>query len=342
MSKRPLMVVTSRQLPASFPFDALPGTVELITARTRDDLHAAVKRADVLYSGYVPDNIPHQTPTLQWIQVPNAGVNNLRDRPVWRSEITITSGRGIHTVPMAEHLFAMLLALVRQLPAFFAAQEHAEWVHDAGMSQLHLGEIRGKTMGIVGWGKIGDGVAHLAQAFGMRVIGTRWSVVVPREITRGNGRAYVDPMLAEACDLAPDIVYPAAQLLHVLAESDVVVLILPLTTETRASFRCAEFDSMKRGALFFNIGRGPVVDEAALVDALSSGRLAGAGLDVFAEEPLPATSPLWNLPRVIISPHVGGMSDRTEERAARLFATNLARYVQGRPLINVVERDRGY
>jgi phosphoglycerate dehydrogenase-like enzyme len=153
---------------------------------------------------------------------------------------------------------------------------------------------------------------------------------------------YSDPPWLEPEDLPPDIVYPAVQIDEVLSQSDVIVSLLPLTGETRHVIGERQFAAMPRGAIFISLGRGAVVDEEALIRALRTGRLAGAGLDVFESEPLPRSSPLWRMHNVIVSPHVGGNSDRTAERAAHFFAVNLSRYLEGRPLLNVVNRSRGY
>lgn len=336
----PLRVVTTRRLPDNFPTAAFDGRCKFEIAGTDDELRSAVRQANVLYSWQVPDNVPAETPHLQWIELPSAGTDHLHGSPAWKSDIPIVSSAGIHAVPMTEHFFAMLLALARQIPWLVRQQDRQVWSHD--LDRHHpLIEVRGQTLAIVGWGKIGESIAHIAAAFGMRVIGTRYSVSVPREVPV-DVQPYSDPPRVEPDDLPPDIVYPAAQLHDVLAQSDMVLSLLPATEETRHTFGAAEFASMKKGALFFNLGRGTVVDEAALNTALSSGRLAGAGLDVFEDEPLPRTSPLWRRSNVIVSPHVGGVSPRTAERAAELFAVNLSRYLEGQPLLNVVKKDRGY
>lgn len=342
MSDGPLRVVVAGTRASRFPPSLGGDRVELTVASTEEELRTAVRSAEVLYSWRVPGSVPSETPDLRWIQLPSAGVDHIRALPVWDSPIVITAARGIHTVPMAEHLFAMILALTRQIAALVREQQRRKWVHDTGAAHLAMQELRGKTMGIIGWGKIGDGAAHLARAFGMRVIGTRWSLMVPREIQEDTLKPYVDPPWLPAEDLRPDVVYPAGQLHEVLSQSDVVVLILPLTDETRGSIGAAEFRAMKRGALLCNIGRGPVIDEEALIAALRTGRLAGAGLDVFSDEPLPVSSPLWSMPNVIVSPHVGGVSIRTADRADHLFVVNLTRYLDGEPLLNVVDRGRGY
>lgn len=341
MTETPLRVVMAGDLASSFPQQAFDDRASFVTARTGEDLRAAVRDADVLYSWQIPRNVPDETPRLRWVQLPSAGADHVRQLPVWSSDVIITASQGIHAVPMSEHFFAMLLALTRQIASLVRAQEHGEWLHTRGSSQHRPGELRGQTLGIIGWGKIGDAVAHLARAFGMRVVGTRWSAVVPREIKR-EMTAYSDPPWLEPMDEEPDIIYPAARLGDVLAQSDVVLLLLPLTDETRGSFGEAAFASMKRSALFFNLGRGAVVDEEALIRALQTGTVAGAGLDVFTQEPLPRSSPLWSMPNVIVSPHIGGMSDMTRERGVHLFAVNLARYLEGQPLLNLVDRKGGY
>jgi phosphoglycerate dehydrogenase-like enzyme len=336
----PLHVLTTRRLPESFPGAAFEGRCEFEVAETDDELRSAVRRANVLYSWQVPDTVPEETPHLEWIQLPSAGADHLHGSRVWESTIPIASSVGIHAVPMTEHFFAMLLALSRQIPWIVRSQDRQTW--SPYSRQDHpIGELRGKTLGIIGWGKIGESVAHLAAAMGMRVIGTRWSLSVPREVSIDAG-PYSDPPWLEPDDLPPHIVYPAAQLHDVLAQSDIVLSLLPATPETHHALGADEFASMKRGALFFNLGRGSVVDEEALNAALGTGRLAGAGLDVFQCEPLPRTSPLWRRANVIVSPHVGGVSPRTAERAAELFAVNLSRYLAGQPLLNVVNKSRGY
>jgi D-2-hydroxyacid dehydrogenase (NADP+) len=336
MSEGPVRIVTGGELSHSFPFDLFEGRASFLVAHTDDELRAAVKSADVLYSWQVPELIPGETPALRWIQLPSAGADHVRTLPVWGSDITITASQGIHAVPMAEHLFALLLALTRQVSAIVRAQDKHEW------HQLNVEELRGRTMGIIGWGKVGDGIAHLARAFGMQVIGTRWSVVAPRSQPREGIEAFEDPPWLEPADVSPDTIYPAAQLHEVLAQSDIVVVILPLTSETEHSFGETEFAEMRRGSLFFNIGRGAVVDEEALIQALRSGRLRGAGLDVFASEPLAHSSPLWNMHNVIVSPHVGGVGEHTRKRAAQFFAVNLTRFLEGKTLLNVVERSQEY
>ncbi len=340
MTHEPVRVVIAGSRTSNFPLDAFRDRITLTIAHTEEELRQAVRTAEVLYSWRIPDTIPADTPNLRWIQLPSAGVDHVRDLPVWRSDILITAAQGMHTVPMSEHLFAMILALTRRITSMVRAQDARAWRHD-GPEALHPIELRGRTIGIIGWGRIGNGVAHIARAFGMRAIGTRWSIMVPREVA-SDGHPFVDPPWVESNDVLPSIIYPAAQLHEVLAQSDIVALFLPLTEVTRHSIGAPEFASMKRGTLLFNMGRGQVVDQEALVQALRSGRIGGAGLDVFEREPLPRSSPLWAMDNVIISPHVGGMGDRTAERGIRLFAVNLTHYLDNQPLLNVVDREHGY
>jgi phosphoglycerate dehydrogenase-like enzyme len=342
MSEQILCVVTRDALPPSFSAQEFEGRIEILVASTDDELRTALERADIMYSGRVPEIVPAEAPRLRWVQLPSAGSDHLRHLPIWESDVIITSAAGVHTVPMTEHVFAMLLALTRHLPTMIRAQERREWTRTWPRTGPEFLELRGKTLCIVGWGKIGAGVAHLARAFGMRVVGTRSSASTPQVLQRPEDAAYADPPVLEPVDMAADTLYPAAQLPEVLSQSDVVVVILPHTKDTEGLFGEAAFRAMKPGALFINMGRGAVVDEGALVRTLESGQLAGAGLDVFDEEPLSPSSPLWSPPNVIVSPHVGGMSERTHERAAGLFAVNLRRYLHGEPLLNVVDRRREY
>ena len=341
MRDKRLLVVSGGSLASNFPVAEFEARVRFMTARTDEELRQAVREAEVLYTWQIPENVPRESPHLRWIQLPSAGADHIRQLPVWESAVTITASQGVHTVPMAEHFFALLLSLSRQIAPLVRAQSRGEWVHDTRQAQIRLVELRGKTLGIIGWGKIGAGVAHIAHAFGMRVVGTRWSAPVPRELEDQVGE-YEDPPWLEPTQKGPDTVYPADRLGEVLSQSDIVLLLLPLTDGTKGSFGQEAFGSMKRGALFFNLGRGAVVDENALIQALQEGSIAGAGLDVFEHEPLPRSSPLWSMPNVIVSPHIGGLGEHTRERGAHLFEVNLRRFLDGQPLLNMVDREGGY
>jgi phosphoglycerate dehydrogenase-like enzyme len=252
---------------------------------------------------------------LRWVHAIGAGVENLC-RDVVGTEILVTNNH-VHGDAIADHIFALILAHTRKLRAAFALQADRRWdrrdVIGAGLA--------GRTMGILGLGTIGAEVARRAAAFKMRVWGTKGT---PQAIS------------------GVERVFPPDGLEAVLRVSDVLVLTLPLTPATRGLLGRREIALLPQGAFVVNVGRGGLVDEAALADALRDGTLGGAGLDVFAEEPLPPTSPLWALATVIITPHVSGEFPGYMDRIVPLFCDNLRRYLAGEPLRSVVDPARGY
>lgn len=274
-------------------------------------------------------------PDLSWIQVPFAGVDGLICSPIWKTDVIITNASGIHATPIAERALAMMLAFRARLPELWQYQQNREWPGDK-RAEFSNPDLRGSTLGIVGYGAIGGELARLAQALGMRVL------ALNRSGTRRPLEGYLPSDVGDPEVRIPEKVYAADDLHTMLAECDHVVLLLPLTPVTRGVMDAAAFARMKPSAYFYNYGRGALVDEAALIEVLQTGHIAGAGLDVFAQEPLPEDSPLWEMPNVIISPHIGGLSENYYDRAAQLFAENLRRYVQGQPLLNVVDRQLGY
>ncbi len=255
--------------------------------------------------------------TLKWVHQSGAGVEHL-SADVAGTDVVVTNTH-VHGDTIAEHVFALTLAHTRVLRQVVHYQSRREWAHDL----LHARRLlAGATMGVLGLGTIGRAVARRAVAFGMRVWGTRRH---PSTAVEGVER-----------------VLPPTGLDDVLRRSDVLVLTLPLTRETRGLVGAREFALLPRGAFLVNIGRGQLIDESALIDALQSGHLGGAGLDVFAREPLPETSPLWNLPNVILSPHVSGGFPGYMDHVVALFCDNLRRYLTGQPLRNVVDTALGY
>ncbi|MCB2224617.1 MAG: D-2-hydroxyacid dehydrogenase [Actinobacteria bacterium] len=238
-------------------------------------------------------------PGLRWVQSVSAGTEQFPLDRFREAGVVLTSARGVHGPQVAEHAIALLLAMTRGIGTAALARRERRW------EWPHVTEIGGKTLGVVGLGAIGEAVAERAAALGMRVIGTRR-----------------DPA---GYDGAADEVVPAARMLDVFAAADAVVLVLPGGEETRGMIGAAHLDALGAGWLV-NVGRGTVVDEDALVAALRDGPLLGAGLDVFATEPLPAGSPLWDLPNVVMTPHVAGASPRYGERLADVFRRNLEAY----------------
>src|SRR6266851_2864132 len=239
------------------------------------------------------------------------------------SGILVTNPSGIFSVPMAEHTMGLLLALARNFPDSVRHQDHAHWSQQELWDKpQHLTEINGKVLLIVGYGSIGREVAKRARAFEMRV----WGVTRSGE----GDRAHAEK------------IFTAAKLREALPEADYVLIAAPETAETRHLIGAAEIAKMKRGARLINVGRGSLLDEAALLRALESGALGGAALDVAHTEPLPAESPLWKAPNLFITPHTSAVSDRLWERETALLMELLERWFDGRELINRVDFARGY
>jgi phosphoglycerate dehydrogenase-like enzyme len=299
---------------------AAPG-VALVPARDDAQAAAAVPGADAMIGFCDPENVDAGT-ELRWIQVFWAGVEDCVAIPALRERgIHLTNMQRVAGPVMAEHVFALLLGLTRGLGTWVDAQRAGEWKPTA-VSWDGLVTLQGKTLLVAGLGGIGSEVARLAHAFGMTVLATRAS-----------GR------------MGPDYVSYVglpAELEKLAARADVVVNTVPLTAETQNMFAERFFAALKPGAYFINVGRGGSVDTQALVAALDSDRLAGAGLDVTEPEPLPAGHPLWSHRNVIITPHVSARTDAGREDRWLIVRENLRRYVNGEPLLSVVDVEKGY
>ena len=253
---------------------------------------------------------------LRWVQSTAAGVDHCLVPSVVDSDILVTSASGVLADQVAEHAVALITALTRNLPTFFRAQQKHEFV------RLPTGDLTDSTVGIVGFGGVGRRLAELLAPFRTRILAT--------DLFPWNKPAHVAEL------------WPAEKLPDLLAESDIVILAVPLTEQTRGLFNRDAFAQMKPGAFFVNVARGQIVVEADLVAMLREGHLAGAALDVTHEEPLPVDSPLWDLPNVLITPHVGGQSAKRIDRMTDFFCENLRRYLAGQPLHNVVDKQLGY
>lgn len=311
-------------------------TVEQRSDASLGDLPAELRRRVEILYGWGPylEGAEH-LPRLKWIQTHSAGVNTLLDHPLWASDVTITSLNGVHAVPMAEHALAMMLAFRWNLRLMLGFQSRREWLEDR-WDYFSSPELRGSTLGLVGYGAIAREVARQARALGMRILAVNHS---------GQRRPYEgfrQPGVGDPQAQIPEKIYPAGRLLDMLPRCDYVVVLAPLTPETHHFIGAEALARMKSSAVFINLARGGLVDEIALIAALQQGQIAGAGLDVFATEPLPADSPLWQFENVIISPHVSGFTPEYDDRASDLFAENLRRYLAKEALINLVDRERGY
>ena len=253
---------------------------------------------------------------LQWIQSSAAGMDHCLTREVIASDITVTSASGLFADQVAEQTLALLLGLLRGLPVFFRAQQKKEFV------RRPTRDLHGATVGIVGFGGNGRRIAEVLAPFRVRMLAT--------DLFPVDKPPHVDQLL------------PADRLSDLLTQVDVLVLCVPLNDGTLGMIDAAALAHMKPSALLINVARGPVVVERDLVAALSAGKLAGAGLDVTEVEPLPAESPLWDLPNVIITPHVGAQSQRRIDDTTNFFCDNLRRYLAGQPLLNLVDKHLGF
>jgi len=262
-------------------------------------------------------DLPHMT-SLRWIQLISAGVPQDLCPSARQRNIAVTNLAGLYGPTIAEHALGLMTVLTRNLHVAMRQQAEKRW--DRALSYT-MTDLAGKTLGIVGLGNIGTSIARLARAYGMQVIGCR---------RKADPAPYVDR------------VYPLAELKTMLAQADVVAVAAPLTRHTDGLLGPAEFAAMKRGTFYVNVSRGPIAQEKALVEALTSGHLGGAGLDVFAVEPLSPEHPLWTLPNVVITPHYSGETVNLNDPPARRFLRNLVNWRQGRTLEGIVDLEWGY
>ncbi len=302
----------------------------------RDVPETAWKEAEVLYTGSrFPQ--PGQAPHLRWIQLHSAGANRALTHDITQdSQITVTSASGIHATQMANYCLMMILSFHYDLPRMVAFQRESVWP-SRQYDIFRPADLSEKTVGIVGYGSIGREVARLARCFGMTVLASKRNLKRVQESETDYSEGEGDPE-----GILPERIYPGEALATMAADSDFLVVTPPLTEETRHMVNADVFKAMKETAVVINVGRGAVIDEQAMIEALREKRIAGAGLDVFEDEPLPETSPLWQMENVLISPHVSGNSASYHQKAARLFIANLERYLQKKPLYNVVDVGAGY
>ena len=261
--------------------------------------------------------------TLRWLHCSGHAVGHFPLADLAARHIVVTNSRGVQSVPIAEHVMACLLALARRLPQTMRDQQERVWRPNVLVGEASPWLLAGRTMGIIGVGTLGEAVAVRAKAFGMRVMGLRRDP--GREVPKG----------------FDDVVGPADRG-RLLAEADVIVIAAPLTPETDRLIDAAAIATMKPGAIVINVARGQLIDEGALADALETGRLGGAALDVFTTEPLPPNSRLWAMPNVIVTPHNSGFRTGHFDAVIDLFAENLKRFERGVELLNVVDLQRGY
>ncbi len=295
--------------------------LDLIVSTDPDTIKAHLEKFEII-AGHPSADVLFGAENCRWVQLFSAGADALLMRyPETRDmDFQLTNVSGIHAISITEHIFALILSLARNVHVSVRAQQDHDWrKHD----QTDVQEIAGATMCLVGVGSIGSRVARAAQALDMHVIAVR----------RHYG--FEGPQGVEA-------IYGPHQMNEAFAQADWVVACAPHTPETHAMIGREQFQAMKESAYFINIGRGKVVDEPALIEALTSRQIRGAGLDVTYEEPNPADSPLWDMENVIITSHYSGQAQNYGLRATEIFLDNLKRYNEGRPLRNQVDKQLGY
>lgn len=285
------------------------------------DMDPEIAEAEILI-GYHAYFEMARAPHLRWLQLTGDGVDHLRGYPILQSNVTITNTR-VFATPITEYIFGSMLGWSYQFPKM-RTEFQEKRIYPKNQWQEYLGdELEGKTLAIIGYGAIGQKLAQVAQAFGMHVIATR--------------RSISEPVHEQGID-----VFPADRLKEVMARGDMVVITLPLTDETEGVIGEPELRSLKPNAYLVSVGRGKVMQEDVLVRALREKWFAGAGLDVFAQRPLPSDSPFFDLPNVILTPHMSGVSNGYARRGVQFHCENLRRYLAGEPLLNLIDKHKGY
>ena len=328
MAKKLLIFLVSRHkvwnLDPKYPkllSDRFP-QLEVAAAQEKDESLRHLPEAEILYGWSLPEKHLPLARSLKWIHIPSAGVEDSLYPALVESPIRITCSRGISSAALADHAFGMILAFSRGL-AVALREGSSQWIRvrffDADPMPV---ELDGKTLAILGFGSIGRELARRGRAFGMRVHALK------------RHRIAEEPQV--------DRMFSPGELEPFLASADYLVVTLPLTSETRGILDGPKLAAMKPSAVLVNIARGGLIRQEALIAALQSGRLAGAGLDVFEQEPLPADSPLYRMPNVVMTPHIGGLHPNYLDRATSLFIVNLGRYLKGEALLHEVDKRAGY
>ena len=321
MNDNPLVLVLTSPGDTRLPFEAeLRTMAEIVVGESARDFVTAAAEAEIIlnWSGSLAllREVFLESPRVRWIHSRSAGLEQVLFPELVKSAVTLTNGSGVFSASLGEFAMAAILYFAKDLRRMIRNQQAGVW------EPFDVTMIEGKTLGIVGHGSIGREVAVRARALGMNVISVR---------RRASQKS--DPLVR---------MYGADQLREMLSESDYIVVTLPLTEETRGKIGEAEFAVMKKGAVVINLGRGPTIDEQALIRALSEGRIRGAALDVFDEEPLPQGHPFYSLENVLLSPHCADHTSDWLDNAMRFFLAQLQRFRRGEALLNLVDKKAGY
>jgi phosphoglycerate dehydrogenase-like enzyme len=312
-----VLVLTRENDPQLARLEKVPHT----TGQATESFKEAVASAGAILNWSASRELLRQVfamcPNLKWVHSRSAGLDNLLFSELVESDVVLTNGRGVFSASLGEFALAAILYFAKDFRRMIRNQTAGVW------QPFDVEEIADKTVGVIGYGDIGRAVATRVHAVGMQVLATK------RHIPQGE-----DPLIERY--------YPPDKLREMLAQCDYVVVTAPLTEETRHMIGEAEFAAMKPTAVVMNVGRGPVIDEAALVRALTSGRIKGAGLDVFEEEPLPVGHPMYKLENVLLSPHCADNTSDWKDRAMAFFLEQYERFAKDEPLENVVNKRLGY
>jgi len=311
-------------------------TITHLPVESADDIpDEAWESAEILYTFQTLPDV-EKVPNLCWMQSYLAGIDNLVDNPLLNSEkIAVTSMSGANALQVAEHAVALLLALLRQVPLMDELKFDSKWP-DEKQNLFSPQELHGSTVGIVGYGAIGREVARLLKCFGVDIIASKF------DLKKLAFEGYITDGLGDPKGELFTRLYPPQALASMFSECDHIVVTAPLTHKTKNMIGKKQLEALKEHSYLVNVSRGAVVDEAALLAALVEGKLLGAGLDVFADEPLPENHPFYEIPNMIISPHIAGFSAHYRERAFDLFMVNLEKYISGDDLFNKFDKKRGY
>lgn len=318
--RNPTLLVLGNPLDPNLALlEQLPGDAPVAAGDTVEAFAGALDDAEVALSWFAPrallEEVVARAPRLRWIHSSSAGLDTVLFPELERSAVRLTNARGVYSASLGEFALAAMLFFAKDLRRMVRSQQAGLW------DPLTVEMLEGRTLGIAGYGDIGRAIAVLARAFGMRVLAVRRRPGPGDLVTR---------------------VYPLSGLRDMLRECDYLAVCLPLTAETRGSIGAGEFEQMKASAVLINVGRGPVVDEAALIDALARKRIRGAAIDVFETEPLPAGHAFYSMENVLLSPHCADHTADWKQRSMALFLENFRRYREGEPLVNMVDKQRGY
>ncbi len=323
MSQHTILITSKGTGPKPEYIAQLRSNAEVIVGNTPEAFANAAPEASVMLNWSAPRELNRSVflmaPKLAWVHSRNAGLDSFLFPELIESPVTLTNGSGVFSAPLGEFALAAMLYFAKDFPRMRRNQVAAKW------EPFDVLRLAGQTVGIVGYGDIGREVAWRAHAMGMRVFALKRHLPPP------------------GSDLGPiEKMYGTSGLREMIAASDYVVVAAPLTAETHHMVGEAEFAAMKPDAVIINVGRGPVIDEAAMTRALAEGKIKGAGLDVFEHEPLAAESPLYRMENVLISPHCADNTPDWLDNAMKFFIAQFERFQKGEPLQNIVDKNLGY